>query len=216
MSHAADCKCTYCLDADMMAFVTEQFGEEFAYSIENDTRYGEIRSPRRIGGGNGNGFGTRKAKRVEMATEPQLNFIRVLFTKKGTELENIELLTKDQASTLIGELKKLPDVRKTQAKREVANIEPGMYAKDGKIYKVKLSNPKPDGVRYPYALELNEAHRFEYAPGVVGTLSAEDRMTEEQAAAYGLEHGVCCVCGRVLTNEDSKARGIGPICATRL
>src|SRR5262245_31189413 len=36
-----------------------------------------------------------------------------------------------------------------------------------------------------------------------------------QAAAelYGKELGVCGICGRTLTNEVSRARGIGPICA---
>lgn len=31
---------------------------------------------------------------------------------------------------------------------------------------------------------------------------------------YGKRTGVCCVCGRELTNEESVARGIGPICAS--
>lgn len=30
---------------------------------------------------------------------------------------------------------------------------------------------------------------------------------------FGRATGVCCVCGRLLTNEGSVARGIGPICA---
>lgn len=30
---------------------------------------------------------------------------------------------------------------------------------------------------------------------------------------FGRATGVCCICGRLLTNEGSVARGIGPICA---
>ena len=31
---------------------------------------------------------------------------------------------------------------------------------------------------------------------------------------FGRATGVCCICGRQLTNEESVARGIGPICAS--
>lgn len=33
---------------------------------------------------------------------------------------------------------------------------------------------------------------------------------------YGKEIGSCGHCGRTLTNEDSRARGIGPVCADKL
>lgn len=35
------------------------------------------------------------------------------------------------------------------------------------------------------------------------------------AKAYGIRTGNCCVCGRLLTNEESIDRMIGPICAGR-
>ena len=37
----------------------------------------------------------------------------------------------------------------------------------------------------------------------------------EAAREYGLETGSCCMCNRTLTNPDSIAAGIGPICAER-
>lgn len=36
------------------------------------------------------------------------------------------------------------------------------------------------------------------------------------SAAYGRLIGRCGVCSRTLTNEDSRAAGIGPVCADRL
>ncbi len=36
---------------------------------------------------------------------------------------------------------------------------------------------------------------------------------EAASAAYGREIGACGVCGRTLTNDASRARGIGPVCA---
>lgn len=45
-------------------------------------------------------------------------------------------------------------------------------------------------------------------------------LTPEQAheaqALYGKELGVCGICGRHLTDEASRARGLGPECATKL
>jgi len=35
------------------------------------------------------------------------------------------------------------------------------------------------------------------------------------AEAYGKETGVCCICSRTLTNQESIDRGIGPICAEK-
>lgn len=37
----------------------------------------------------------------------------------------------------------------------------------------------------------------------------------EASARYGHEIGECGVCGRTLTNDDSRERGIGPICAAK-
>lgn len=54
---------------------------------------------------------------------------------------------------------------------------------------------------------------FEYAPGIVRTLSAETKMTLEQAKEFGALYGTCCVCGRTLTDEKSIEAGIGPVCA---
>lgn len=39
-----------------------------------------------------------------------------------------------------------------------------------------------------------------------------DGDAEQVFAEYGKRFGVCCVCGRELTNEQSVADGIGPIC----
>lgn len=46
-----------------------------------------------------------------------------------------------------------------------------------------------------------------------------ERIAEDPAAAsamYGAHRTRCGVCNRKLTNDDSRARGIGPVCADRL
>jgi hypothetical protein len=38
---------------------------------------------------------------------------------------------------------------------------------------------------------------------------------EAAASLFGHEYGRCGICGRGLTNDESRARGIGPVCARR-
>lgn len=38
----------------------------------------------------------------------------------------------------------------------------------------------------------------------------------EASARYGHEIGECGVCGRTLTNDESRAAGIGPVCASKM
>ena len=39
---------------------------------------------------------------------------------------------------------------------------------------------------------------------------------EAASARYGHEIGECGVCGRTLTNDESRARGIGPVCVEKM
>ena len=56
-----------------------------------------------------------------------------------------------------------------------------------------------------------------YVPGGLKVIASDgQRMTVEQAQAYGRLYGVCAVCGRTLTDETSIANGLGPICQGRL
>ncbi|MCU0505458.1 MAG: DUF6011 domain-containing protein [Chloroflexi bacterium] len=74
----------------------------------------------------------------------------------------------------------------------------------GRLYAKRLDVPVP-GIKGEWV----------YAPGVVNTLTVEQRLTEEQAREFGRLYGVCCCCGAVLTDEDSIENGIGPVCASK-
>lgn len=111
----------------------------------------------------------------------------------------------------------------------------GIYrAPDGTIYKVQEARTTngalyakrldvaacPIGTRcgHPTVTDDTGTHfhgHFTYAPGAIHTLAADMRLTLEEAAAFGKLYGVCCACGRDLTDETSIARGIGPICGGR-
>lgn len=88
----------------------------------------------------------------------------------------------------------------------------GQYA-EGSIFKVQIA---VHGSQRPYAKLLvvdgpGDGH-FDYAPGAVSLLTAEDKMSADEAAEWGRLYGMCVVCSATLTDEDSIARGIGPIC----
>lgn len=122
-------------------------------------------------------------------------------------------------------------------------LEAGMYRKDGVIYKVYCT---VHGARKMCAKELVvirtcEGHestdgpignvvycdgscgsgetsaQFEYR-GLAAKLgiTADHRMSLEQAKEFGAIYGVCCQCGATLTAETSIEAGIGPVCAGRI
>ena len=87
-----------------------------------------------------------------------------------------------------------------------------MYRRNETIYKVQKA---VHGSGHLYAKSFSP-EGFEYAPGAIKTLAAEDRLTVEQAKEYGALYGTCIVCGRTLTDEKSIEAGIGPVCITKV
>lgn len=100
--------------------------------------------------------------------------------------------------------------------------EPGMYrTPDGELYKVQAAKGH-GGLYAKHLVELAEpvvmktktkTHDFEYEQGCIRKLTAEMRLTLDEAKAWGRETGTCCNCGAELTKAESIAAGIGPICA---
>jgi hypothetical protein len=105
------------------------------------------------------------------------------------------------------------------ATKSVGALTVGMYrTSDGTIYRVHES--RESGRLYAKRLVWNLATdakpRFEYDRGAIYSLSQDDRMTLDEARAWGVETGACCVCGAFLTDAKSVARGIGPVCEGRV
>lgn len=149
-------------------------------------------------------------------------------------------MDKSAASTLIGWLLSIP--RRTarpayaaEDARSTAGPAPeGMHKLDGEIYKVQVA-VHGSGQTYAKKLVVSDqgcrfgcghgqcGHspegqytvRFVYAAGVIRRLSTDTLLPRDEAAAFGQLYGCCCVCGRTLTDEDSIAAGIGPICAAK-
>lgn len=96
--------------------------------------------------------------------------------------------------------------------------EEGMYrTADGTIYRVKRSRNTGNLYAMRFRPEaMTRGTRFEYERGAMATIQATDRMTVADAQSVGLQFGICCVCGALLTNAQSIANGIGPVCAGRV
>lgn len=87
---------------------------------------------------------------------------------------------------------------------------PGMYAKNGQVFRVKLSK---SGYLYAQLVTMFDGKpTYTYAPRVFKSLTVNDKMTIEAAEAYSLKINHCCCCGKMLTNTKSVTLGIGPVC----
>ena len=109
--------------------------------------------------------------------------------------------------------------RATATKSVADGLTVGMYrTADGTIYRIHES--RETGRLYAKRMEWNmlteSKPRFEYDKGAIYTLSQSDRMTLDDARAWGVETGACCVCGAFLTDAKSVERGIGPVCEGRV
>ena len=107
--------------------------------------------------------------------------------------------------------------REFRETRKTKPAEEGFYFKNGEVYKVQLA---VHGSGKPYAKRLvvteDKTGHWMMSPGTVFHLSPEDKLTAEKAKELGHLYGVCMICGRTLTNEDSIEAGIGPVCAKRM
>jgi hypothetical protein len=153
------------------------------------------------------------------ATEKQINFLIKLLAEKiedpaksldAIKWVNEHKLSKATASAKIDEYMKMPSVRK--AFSTAVELDEGMYRVDDAIYKIYRTTETNEIV----AKQLVEGV-FEYlGKKPLKFITAEHRMTLDEAKEYGRITNTCCVCSRRLTNETSVAEGIGPVCAGRV
>lgn len=118
------------------------------------------------------------------------------------------------ASSLIDALRVAPKI----ATKVVGDLSEGMYRTgDGTMYRVQRSRESGRlyAKRMDWDLTTGKPH-FEYDKGAIYALTSADRMSVEDARAWGVETGICCVCGAFLTDAKSVERGIGPICEGRI
>ena len=153
-------------------------------------------------------------------SEKQLKFLKDLLAKKVHDFDDFDptTLSKRECSQMIDRLKK------AQWKPSGTRLaEPGLYeTPDGTIVLVYKSS-YVDAV-LAKKLVLTQAGvgtdgktiwegDWQRASGFQYKMKADWAVSFDRAAEFGRAFGICMRCGRILENEDSIARGIGPKCA---
>lgn len=149
-------------------------------------------------------------------SEAQVRFFTKLLAERdlGVTLEWFRALpTRKLASEAI-------DSALTRPRREVtpeAELTAGIYQVGELVYKVQRA-VHGSGKMVAKLLEVSEFGSASFAYQGLATRfipAGTEPMTLDQAKAFGALYGVCCNCGRTLTDEGSIEAGIGPVCAKK-
>jgi hypothetical protein len=98
-----------------------------------------------------------------------------------------------------------------------------LYKMGDEVYKIIWNKAQT----HKYAMRLVFASwmkkgRFQYAPGIINQLDSTMQMDLDGAKGFAkwafekFNVGVCCNCGKLLTNPVSVAEGIGPVCSGKI
>lgn len=88
----------------------------------------------------------------------------------------------------------------------------GVHEIGGRIVKVVRA---VHGSGRLYAMALDPVTgRYDREPGLVDQTSKATLLAHEDAAYFGRLYGRCVVCGATLTDPESVAAGIGPVCVS--
>lgn len=121
------------------------------------------------------------------------------------------------ASRLIDYLKGRPV--KASAPKAPVQLTAGVYrasatgeGQPGQLYKVYPARGHGNMLAKLIVVEDGAVY-FEYAGAARRFVQPDGKLSLEEAKAFGASTGYCCNCGAELTDPDSIAAGIGPICA---
>lgn len=164
-------------------------------------------------------------------TEKQIGYIRVLASQKGRDLGKLEqwLRGRDrlEVSAMIDRLAALPGAATTAATvatlQSAPQVPDGHYAvprdEDGAMAFYKVNSPTEERWAGRTFVEVQASEEF----WPLRSRAARDAVLAKIAAdvqgamlAYGREIGRCGHCNRTLTDPESIARGIGPVCAGKM
>lgn len=167
---------------------------------------------------------------ADAPTDKQVSFLLSLLAARNMDNgdpehaeKSIRRLTRLQVSRLIDDTKNIevPAVIKV-GKSVKVDVPSGRYALTGtdgvvKFYKVDCpTEGRWAGRTFVNAQASDELYPIRNAAERSRILSAIAFDPKAAMMLYGTELGSCGHCGRTLTDEDSRARGIGPVCAAKL
>lgn len=164
-------------------------------------------------------------------TPAQVNYIKDLRTQLGlvpVPPEAAQPKDSDTASSMIELLKEELATRIAAnpaptaiAPTALPKVADGYYAvdTDGKISFYHVNSPTEGRWAGYTFVDVQAGSDFIKLPSqrvrnaVIAKIAVDPK---EASLRYGREIGRCGVCGRTLTNQDSRDRGIGPVCADKM
>jgi hypothetical protein len=152
--------------------------------------------------------------KVDGPSEKQIAFAAKLISERVTDLtvETFKSASKREASKMIDSLLSA-DRKPVEAKPADVELSSGIYRVNDSIYKVYRGQ---SGRMLAKLLMVEDegSASFEYQGMATRFVKAgTSPMTLDEAKDFGAIYGVCCNCGRTLTDEGSIEAGIGPVCA---
>ena len=147
-------------------------------------------------------------------SEKQIAFAAKLISEKDTDitLDAFKTASKREASKMIDALLSAPR-KPVEVKPATEELTSGIYRVNESIFKVYKGQ---SGRMLAKLLTVHGegSASFEYQGMASRFVKAGTKpMTLDEAKAFGAIYGVCCNCGRTLTDENSIEAGIGPVCA---
>ena len=186
-------------------------------------------------------YNTRPAQTTTEATDPMKRLIdKLLVERQYTALttQQIDAIKTDkaQAHRFITFLIDLPKVQTPapaplkvevlvevpadapRARLDFSAIPDGYYALNvegvTKFYRVSTS--KRNGFKNVQVQASDNLHMLFGKAGIAVLHKLVEAGLKDAQALYASELGRCYVCGRTLTDEESRAAGIGPICRDKM
>lgn len=163
------------------------------------------------------------------ATTKQINFIASLRAERNLSPltdDIISQVTKDMASQAIKTLLEMPKPQRptvpsnTPGGERGTDVPAGRYAitseQDGTLHFFRVDRPTEGRwagyvfVKRQAGDDLFPVKNSEQRANILRIIAQDPQVA---MLRYGQEIGACGHCGRTLTNEESRERGIGPVCA---
>lgn len=162
------------------------------------------------------------------ATDKQLAFLEDLLTKRqlnpgmesGAMMALARQATRSEVSSMISVVKALPYKPRAKDPR-TPDVPAGRYAvkgPDGEFVFIKVDRPT-DGRWKGYTFVKRQSGgnyinvRGNEAQDILHAIAADPNQAMRM---YGILLGKCGHCGRALTDAESRAAGIGPVCAGKM
>lgn len=176
-----------------------------------------------------------KVAQANLATPAQVGFALSLSIQKlaitqgspeyATAKKDLEKLTKREISKKIDELKALADApvqhaKSTNSAPALPDVPEGRYAVeiDGTLKFYQVDRPTEGrwaGFLFLKVQASDETYPIKNKETKAAILAEIAKDSYAALLRYGQEIGRCGHCNRTLTDETSRARGIGPICINK-